>query len=627
MTLKRLNKVVLKKNGKLITSEEDKREERYLHRELNLLTEIVATEKPNTTQDVSEIEEKEDDSSRALEESNQEGHNNMIVIDPELNEHEKKLHKIEKIDDDLSICYKTKRIVYEGGKTANLLEIRTPEKNIDTNNVILPITTKYLDRYVEIRVPRDKAMSKREILKLSLHGANVTEENAKYHIRSIDYQERKIGKSNNTHSELGFAMHDEKEIFKLDRAINEDSKYVGVLDLKPKGNLEDYLKDIREHVVPYTNISLAFALGSSSAVVAKLNQYCEDVSTVLSHFVTESSKGKSTATMLAISIWGNPKLGSGGLYNTWNSTENALTTSLAGNYGVAYALDELSMSKIEDTTSLIYNLVGGKDKARLTKDIELRKSGTWVTTIISNGEASLLNRAKNNTGLDVRVLELEGIVWTEDARHSDNVKALANRNYGVFGYSFAEKLIKYSIDKLKLLFEDEKRTFIEKVKEKRIVDNMVDRTATKYAILTLTTRLINAGYKEHGINLDIEGIRNVLIDTEINSIQRRGIQKKASEWLIEYVEANASKFKCGKDSNSNVDYWGSRKELPNGDLEIAVLKQRFEGVMRQGGFEDTVVVLDQFKKEGMLDYEEGRLTRKRKINAVSTPVYVVILKP
>lgn len=520
----------------------------------------------------------------------------MIEIDRELNEHEEKLNEIEKIDDDLSICYKTKQIVYDGGKTANLLEIRTPEKNIDTNNVILPITTKYLDRYVEMRVPRDKAMSKREILKLSLHGANVTEENAKYHIRSIDYQECKIGKSNNTHSELGFAMHDDKEIFKLDRAINEDSKYVGVLDLKPKGNLEDYLKDIREHVAPYTNISLAFALGVSSAVVAKLNQYCEDVNTVLSHFVTESSKGKSTATMLAISVWGNPKLGAGGLYNTWNSTENALATSLAGNYGVAYALDELSMSKIEDTTSLIYNLVGGKDKARLTKEIELRKLGTWVTTIISNGEASLLSRAKNNTGLEVRVLELEGIVWTEDARHSDNVKALANKNYGVFGYSFTEKLIKYPIDKLKLLFEEEKNIFKAKVKERGIVDNMIERTATKYAIVTLTTRLINSGYKAYDINLDIESIRAVLVETEISSINRRGIQKRASEWLLEYVEANASKFKCGKDSNQNTDYWGSRRELPNGDLEIAVLNNKFKEIMKQGGFEDTGVVLDQLKK-------------------------------
>ena len=82
-----------------------------------------------------------------------------------------------------------------------------------------------------------------------------------------------------------------------------------------------------------------------------------------------------------------------------------------------------------------------------------------------------------------------------------------------------------------------------------------------------------------------------------------------------------------KDSNPNVDYWGSRKELPNGDLEIAVLNNRFKEIMKQGGFEDTVVVLDQLKKDGMLDYEEGRLTRRRKINALPTPVYVVILKP
>ncbi|MBH6946642.1 DUF927 domain-containing protein [Clostridioides difficile] len=557
-----------------------------------------------------------------------EGTNNQpnIIIDSEVIKHEEEVYELEEIDEDLSICYKTEKIVYEGDKIANLLKVGTPERNLDTNNVTLPITTKYLNRNVEIRVPRDKAMSKREILKLSLHGADVTEENAKYHIRSIAYQELKIGESNNTHSELGFAIHDNKEIFKLDRAINEDSKYVGVLDLKPKGNLEDYLKDIREYVVPYTNISLAFALGASSAVIAKLNNYCDDVNTLLAHFVTESSKGKSTATMLAISIWGTPKLGAGGLYNTWNSTENALSTSLAGNYGVAYALDELSMSKIEDTTNLIYNLVGGKDKARLTKDIELRKSGTWVTTIISNGEASLLSRAKNNTGLEVRTLELDGVVWTEDARHSDNVKALANRNYGVFGYSFAEKLIKCSIDKLKPLFEDEKRIFIEKVKERGIVDNMIQRTASKYAVVTLTTRLINLGYGKHGINLDIEGIRELLVDAEINSIQRRGIKRKAEDWLVQYVEANASKFKCGKDSNPNVDYWGMRKELPNGELELTILSDRFEEIMKQGKFEDKNVVLDQLKKEGKLDYEKGRLTRKRKVNAITTQVYVIKLK-
>ena len=540
-------------------------------------------------------------------------------------EKKQQLNGLEKVDDEISICYESGKLFYNGDKTSNLLKVGVPEINIDTNNVMLPITTKYLNRDIKILIPRDKAMSKREIIKLSLQGADVTEENAKYHIRSIEYQERKIGRVNNTHSELGFAKYKEKEIFKLYKAINEDSSYVGALDLKPKGNLGNYLDDLREHVVPYKNISLAFALGVSSSIVAKLNMHYKDINTLLVHLFAESTKGKSTAAMLAISVWGNPNLSGGGLYNTWNSTENALSTSLAGNYGIAYALDELSMSKIEDTTSLIYNLVGGKDKARLTKDIELRAAATWTTSIISTGEVSLLSKAKNNTGLDIRVLELGGIVWTEDANHSDQVKALVNRNYGVFGADFVKRLIEFPADRLKEIFEEEREIFIQKVKEKNIQDDMLSRTSCKYAIVTLTIRLINSRYKDRGIILDIEGIRELLVDTEINSINRRGIKRKAEDWLIQYIESNASKFKSGKETNTNVDYWGTRKELPNGELEVAILTNKFEEIMRKGKFEDTKVVLEQLKKEGKLEYEAGRLTRKRKVNAIQTPVYVIRL--
>ena len=540
-------------------------------------------------------------------------------------EKKEELNGLEKVDDEISICYESGKLFYNGDKTSNLLKVGVPEINIDTNNVMLPITTKYLNRDIKILIPRDKAMSKREIIKLSLQGADVTEENAKYHIRSIEYQERKIGRVNNTHSELGFAKYKEKEIFKLYKAINEDSSYVGALDLKPKGNLGNYLDDLREHVVPYKNISLAFALGVSSSIVAKLNMHYKDINTLLVHLFAESTKGKSTAAMLAISVWGNPNLSGGGLYNTWNSTENALSTSLAGNYGIAYALDELSMSKIEDTTSLIYNLVGGKDKARLTKDIELRAAATWTTSIISTGEVSLLSKAKNNTGLDIRVLELGGIVWTEDANHSDQVKALVNRNYGVFGADFVKRLIEFPADRLKEIFEEEREIFIQKVKEKNIQDDMLSRTSCKYAIVTLTIRLINSRYKDRGIILDIEGIRELLVDTEINSINRRGIKRKAEDGLIQYIESNASKFKSGKETNTNVDYWGTRKELPNGELEVAILTNKFEEIMRKGKFEDTKVVLEQLKKEGKLEYEAGRLTRKRKVNAIQTPVYVIRL--
>lgn len=51
-----------------------------------------------------------------------------------------------------------------------------------------------------------------------------------------------------------------------------------------------------------------------------------------------------------------------------------------------------------------------------------------------------------------------------------------------------------------------------------------------------------------------------------------------------------------KETNTNVDYWGTRKELPNGELEVAILTNKFEEIMRKGKFEDTKVVLEQLRK-------------------------------
>lgn len=531
------------------------------------------------------------------------------------------------VSDDLTICYDTNTIIFEDGKTANLLKLGIPERNIDTGKIILPITTTYMEQTIELRVPKEKVSSKRDIIKLSAEGASVNEINAKYHIKSIEYQESQMKMIRNRHSELGCCQYQGKEAFKLYNGVNIDSLYDGTLDIKPKGNIDDYLKDIINIVAPYRNISLAFALGASSSIVARLSRANIGITNLLVHIVNGSSKGKSTATMLAISVWGNPKLTSGGLYNTWNRTENALLTSLAGNYGLTYALDELSMATVNDLSKTIYKIAEGKDKDRLTKEIELRKSGTWNTTIISNGEASILGKCSKNEGIDVRVLELSDIVWAENAEHSDLVKELANKNYGVFGYSFVEKLIQIPIEELKYRFENEKEEFIKKVKEKGIIDSKLQRTAAKNAIVILTAKLINEWYYSKGLNLDVNSISELLVDNEIVSIQRRGMDRKAEEWLLQQIEINASKFRKGRTvGNLNTDYWGSIEDISDGEIEVSILKSKFRDIMKQGNFEDANIVIKKFKEEGKLYHDKDRDTRKRKINKVKTPVYVIRLK-
>ena len=91
------------------------------------------------------------------------------------------------------------------------------------------------------------------------------------------------------------------------------------------------------------------------------------------------------------------------------------------------------------------------------------------------------------------------------------------------------------------------------------------------------------------------------------------------------VESNSSKFKNGRDDKTNVDYWGTIRELVTGQIEVAILKNKFDELIKQGRFEDSKVVLKQLREEGKLDHEKGRLTRKRKINSITTEVYVIKL--
>lgn len=95
-----------------------------------------------------------------------------------------------------------------------------------------------------------------------------------------------------------------------------------------------------------------------------------------------------------------------------------------------------------------------------------------------------LSKAKNNTGLDIRVLELGGIVWTEDANHSDQVKALVLETMVSFGADFVKRLIEFPADRLKEIFEEEREIIYTKSKEKNIQDDMLSRTSCKYAIVT-----------------------------------------------------------------------------------------------------------------------------------------------
>lgn len=100
------------------------------------------------------------------------------------------------------------------------------------------------------------------------------------------------------------------------------------------------------------------------------------------------------------------------------------------------------MSDSNNFTKFIYSLANGADKERLNKDSELMKKESWLTTILSNGEKSIIEISSKNAGVQVRVIEAENFTWTKSSKHAESINRVILNNYGHFGIKFAEYINK-----------------------------------------------------------------------------------------------------------------------------------------------------------------------------------------
>ncbi|WP_343101953.1 DUF927 domain-containing protein [Romboutsia sp. MSSM.1001216sp_RTP31141st1_G3_RTP31141_220114] len=435
------------------------------------------------------------------------------------------------------------------------------------------------------------------------------------HFRNEEERAQRI----NIHKTLGFGKYEDTEIYKLYKCIGIDSTYEGDKEIKPKGSRETYIKMIREDILGYPQLELILSIGLSAVVLGYVGEELS-LDTQIVHLYGNSTTGKSTALKLAISLFGYPDVKKSGLFSTYNATENALIKQLEGIKGVPFAFDEISMSKTKNFTDMIYKISNGVDKARLNKNSEQVKKEPWLTTIMSNGEKSLVGSANKNAGIHVRVLEFESIMWTKSSEHSERINSVILDNYGHLGFEFAEYLMDLGKDhiyeeyykiklKLKSIFE-----------KNNIKDNFIDRRINKISIIILTMQLFE---KMMTITIDKNKILRLIIDAERESIKQRNFDKSFIKYFKEYVSSNKVRFSKDKKIDNVRDYMGNIK-IKDKYLEFEILPEKFKEIVKEGGFEDDKVVLKELKKSGYLECEKDRYTRKRKTQAgIKIPLIVI----
>lgn len=551
---------------------------------------------------------------------------------------------------------KTKQIWYRKDPE-NYLKVAGHCKNIDTGeyDVVIQFRNLIENKDEEIVIPRSE-ISERKICKEVARRGGMTiskemfekfisDENFALRAPHCNFEmetnikEVLVGiPMKNYHQKLGYEKIGNNILFRGDRIIGKDSAitstYKGNLKIGKRGSYDNYINMIRDEIIGNVKLEAIMAMAASATILPFLN-ICNDtfLYNPIVHIFGNSSTGKTTILKLAISLGGCGEIERGeSLFLTFNSTIASLMKKIGDNCGYPIGIDEISMLTEKNVTGMVYSLAEGEEKERLRGSGErLQKRASFETVIFTNGEASLLNRCRQNEGLRYRVFEFGNINWTESPESADRIKSIVRDNYG-----FVTPLI------AKSLIENQDRWLnAYKVHIKQINKNIKDSGKIERIVNVISMFMLGVDILEEVTQLKFnnKGVYDFLYENMIERVfEFENIGRKAIDYLYEFYSTHTQDFKedswfnqCHEiDANAwGLVYWLKSKKNVDGkiyDRCLIFTRERLKEILNKGGFEDESVVLTEIKRMGLLlSKDKNRLESVMKLSGIDCKVYKILL--
>lgn len=423
-----------------------------------------------------------------------------------------------------------------------------------------------------------------------------------------------------THTQLGWYEKNGQALFLYDE--NQCNGVQSVCARKNfdfcKGNADTYEQFLRDIVLPVPTLALGLALGYSAVVVSRLkDEY--DLGTVIVNLCGASSTGKTTIEQLLVSPFACPIPKNGdGLIHTFHATTNALYASLEGINGLPIVLDDVTTNPYINLSNLIYTLSTGQGRSRCNGDGDLREMRpSWSGVIVISSETPIQDDGCKNQGLQVRVLQTQGITWTPDAPTAELIKRTVQKNYGHTGKQFADFVAKIPLEKLCALFEYAQKN-VRKLMVQR--DNLSDRLELKYSAIWLTIYLLR---KCFGYDLNPQALTAILVKPEQDGVVERDISLKALNAINDFVLANYSHFVVcdhtpqqewqeSVDNSKNASGVSYGTIVLNGSVcDVFIPNEKVDEILRSKGINEVATVKKRWRDNGVIKCDSNRLTVKR----------------
>lgn len=505
---------------------------------------------------------------------------------------------------DFSVTGET--IFYKDNYMANSVGITKVFYDIATQKLRYELSYKFEDRVQHINIkPVDIDFP--NIRTLSEYGIEFDVKYAKELSRYLNFQ-RTIIKSFPFTTQLGWIENENGTgtVKYLGGGDDTVLGYQGDLDIKSKGDLVSWKHGIKSLVLGNVELELVLVVALSTVLVGyDALVLHKDIGSALINLSGDSSTGKSTAAMLAISCFGNPVLTSkGSLMRSFSSTSNSKVKLLSNLNGVMVCFDDLSSSPISDISELIYTIGNGREKDRMIDAIDVSEGGSFTTQVLVTGEESLINKVKKTGGASIRYVEFEGLHYTKNAAHSEDIKKLVKSNYGLAATHFASYLPEIEVEKLKVRLESHETI----IRERFNTDiSKVDRYIKRFSMFTLTAELLEESF---GFQLDKSGIAEIFINTINSQLKLIDYGNNVFQEVISWVLTKRNNFIMkGEASHDKGEYYGyivndDEKPSQNG---VCILESQFNSLLIDMKLPDSKVLIQHWKKMGLVKTETGRL--------------------
>lgn len=410
------------------------------------------------------------------------------------------------------------------------------------------------------------------------------------------------------HSQLGWYQKDSNLIFRGYQSFGSDdslvSHYRGPLDIKPCGEIKNWLDMVKQDVLPHTPLTFCLLLGFASPVLSLLySKY--DLGTLVFNLANDSSRGKTTTAMLAASVFSNPAVGRG-CVQSFHGTQNFLTSLLSTTSGFATVFDEGATFN-GDFSQLLYLITAGKEKGRLGKDGLMKETLSWNNIVITTAEFSVINDDSPN-GLRTRCFCLTDDM-TQSAAHADRLKTVISENYGLAGNLFIPWILAQSAADVEKDYLDCIKLLQDQLQQMNAQPSpFTSRIFSKLAIILQVADYVSQCFD---MDIDTDRLLSFIIQlerkvlTDINPVQR------ALDIILAEISRSSSHYIS--DSNLNPENTVGKIEQKDDVKLIAILKPEFERICQRHKLQSKIF-LKELKIKMLLDCESDRLSKRVRLN-------------